>query len=214
MRSYKLGVWQSLMLFAWSLLLLPAASSCRNNSSTLPEAAKTVQPVVQAQVQARNESGQEKSCREFVQGFYDGYFDQLNRVSNATNAPSTVDGILERKPMILTPQLARLLREDAQAAVRNKGEIVGLDFDPFINAQDWEGKYLVQGVTISGQNCRASVWGTDSGAKREIVDPELNFINGQWVFVNFHYPGNANPRDENLIDMLMALLNDRAHPKK
>lgn len=162
----------------------------------------------------RLETGQEKSCSEFVQGFYDWYFDRLNRVSKETNQSSTIDEVLQRKPMIITPQLVRLLQDDVKAAARNKDEVVGLDFDPFINAQDWEGKYSVQGVTIEGNNCRASVWGTDSGAKREIVNPELSFTDGRWIFVNFHYPGSSNPRDENLNDILIGLRNDRNHPKK
>jgi Protein of unknown function (DUF3828) len=206
----RLNTWR----FGCLLLALLGVNSCRSHSSIQLQPAKSSQAVVQQPALTGLEAGQEKSCSEFVQGFYDWYFDRLNRVSNKTNAASTIDGVLRRKPMILTVQLARLLKEDVEAAAKSPGEIVGLDFDPFINAQDWEGKYSVQSVTIEGNNCRASVWGTDSGAKREIVDPELNFINGQWVFANFHYPGSSGPRDENLIDMLMALRNDRAHPKR
>ncbi len=205
---------QNTWRFGCLLLALLGVISCRNHSSIQPQPVKSSQAVVQQPEQTRLETGQEKSCSEFVQGFYDWYFGRLNRISSQTNAASTIDGVLQRKPMILTEQLARLLKEDAEVTAKSPGEIVGLDFDPFINAQDWEGKYAVQSVISKGNNCRASVWGTDAGAKREIVDPELSFINGQWVFVNFHYPGNSSPHDENLIDILIGFRNDRNHPKK
>jgi len=205
---------QNTWRFECLLLTLLGVNSCRNYSSIQPQPAKSSQAVVQQPEQTRLETGQEKSCSEFVQGFYDWYFDRLNHVSKETNAASTIDGVLRRKPMVLTAQLARLLKKDAEAAAKSPSEIVGLDFDPFINARDWEGKYSVQSVIIKGNNCRASVWGMDSGAKREIVKPELKFISGQWVFVNFHYPGSSSPRDENLIDILIGLSNDRNHPKK
>lgn len=201
-------------LFGWSLFLLLSVSSCKNHSATSPQLEKSAQPAVQPSVQTPVETEQEKSCREFVQSFYDGYFDRLNRVSKETNAPSPIDGVLQRKPMILTVQLMRLLREDAQAATKSKGELVGLDFDPFINAQDWDAKYRVESVSLKGATCRAAVWGMDSGAKREMVDPELEFDNGKWTFINFHYPGSSNPNDENLIGYLIMLRNDRSRSKK
>lgn len=201
-------------LFGWSLLLLLGVSSCKNHSSTSPQPEKSAQAIVQVPAQARIESVQEKSCREFVQSFYDGYFDRLNRGMKKPTEGSAEDEVLHRRPTILSARLARLLKEDADAAAKNPGYIVGLDFDPYINAQDWDGTYHVESVSLKGATCRAVVSGTDSGAKREIVDPELNFSNGKWVFANFHYPGSTNPSDENLIDQLLMLRNDRNHPKK
>jgi len=50
--------------------------------------------------------------------------------------------------------------------------------------------------------------------KREIVDAELEPEKDKWVFVNFHYPGSSNPRDENLIDLLTLLQDERNIAKK
>jgi hypothetical protein len=157
------------------------------------------------------ETNQEKSCRESVQNFYDWYFDRLNHKSKKQSNASAFDDVLRLKPEVLTARLRHMLKEDSDAASKNPGEIVGLDFDPYINAQDWDGKYSVQSATVKGSNCRASAWGMDGGAKKEIVVPELELTGGKWVFANFHYPGQSNPRDENLIDLLIGLRDDRKH---
>ena len=107
-----------------------------------------------------------------------------------------------------------MLDEDLAASSKNHDEIVGLDFDPYINAQDWEGKYHVEKVAVKNNNCTAALWGTNSGVKREIVDAELELAKNRWVFVNFHYPGGANQREENLIDLLTLLRDERNITKK
>jgi len=54
----------------------------------------------------------------------------------------------------------------------------------------------------------------DSGKQREIADAELEFINHGWVFVNLRYPGSANAHEENLIDLLTRLREERNHAQK
>jgi len=186
-----------------------ATTSCHERSQA---------PLTQVQVskpdeQTDLESDTEKSCRQFVQRFYDWYFDRLNaEVTRQSHDPTDYD-VLNLKPQVFTPELRRMLREDNEAAAKNPGEIVGLDFDPFINAQDWDGKYWVNSVTVKDITCRASVWGVDSGPKRDIIDPELRFESGKWIFVNFHYPGSTSPADENLIAVLTDLRNERERTK-
>lgn len=196
------------------LFAMLAVSACKSHSAVAPTQQRAVQSVAQQQVQARIETAQEKSCQEVVRGFYDWYFDRLNSEAKGQSNGSALDDLLRLKPELLTAKLRQMLREDRDSASKNAGEIVGLDFDPYINAQDWEGKYFVESATVQGSNCRASVWGTDAGKKREIVDPELESDKGKWVFVNFHYPGEPDARNENLIAVLEGLREDRKHPHK
>jgi len=193
------------------LVAVLALGSCRQRSQSTVEQQQAAQPRQQVQTSAETEQAQ--SCKKFVQDFYDWYFDRLNsQIAKKTEGPSTYD-VLRLKPQVITPRLRTMLEEDVKAQSKSPDEVVGLDLDPFINAQDWEGKYWTGNVTLNGENCRVAVWGTDSGAKYEIVDPELKLENGQWVFVNFHYPGSETPRDENLIALLTGLRDDRNHAK-
>ena len=194
------------------LLAFLGIVSCRDRSAVSPVQSKDSPATVAQQVQV--ETDQEKSCREFVQGFYDWYFDRLNSENKGQSNTSTLDDVLRLKPELLTARLRQMLKEDREAASKNHDEIVGLDFDPYINAQDWDGKYSVESATVRGSSCRALAWGMDGGAKKEIVVPELEFTDGKWVFANFHYPGQSDPRDENLIDLLTGLRDDRKHPHR
>lgn len=214
MKNYGLNSMQRfavhrLTISGLMLLVLCIVSSCRDRSAVSPVQPKDSPAAVGEQ--ARVEMDQEKSCREFVQGFYDWYFDRLNSENKEQSNVSALDDVLRLKPELLTARLRQMLKEDREAASKNPGEIVGLDFDPYINAQDWEGKYSAESVTVKSNSCRASVWGMDGGAKKEIVVPELELTGRKWAFANFHYPGQSDPREENLIDLLTGLRDDRKH---
>jgi hypothetical protein len=43
---------------------------------------------------------------------------------------------IKTKSSVFSPQLALALKEDSAAQAKAEGEIVGLDFDPFLNSQD------------------------------------------------------------------------------
>ena len=213
----KFGIrkrWNPALSFGFALVVI-AVCACRDRSETSAAQEQNEKPAAQLRTQSGPETAQEKSCRVFVQRFYDWYFDRLNQVrGKVSQSRSNSDDVVRLKPELLTVPLLQLLVEDREAVSRNPGEIVGLDFDPYINAQDWEGTYWVQSVTVQGSKCRAAVWGTDAGTKRDMVDPELEFGSGKWVITNFHYPGNSLPRDENLIAMLIGLRTHRKHSQQ
>ena len=125
----------------------------------------------------------EKSCRAYVQGFYDWYVPLLKR-------PSGDPTKLAVKRYRFSPDLVRQLREDWAASAKSPGDIVGLDFDPFIDAQDLpEGRFVAGKVTRKGSNYLVEVSVLQRGKKTDdnVVVPELAFQDGQWSFVNFHY---------------------------
>jgi Protein of unknown function (DUF3828) len=148
------------------------------------------------------------SCRNFVQQFYDWYLSG----AKPKGYMSKYDYALKYKSAIFTPVLRQKLIADEQASAKSPAEIVGLDFDPFLNAQDDPGQLVAKKATMKGANCFVEVFRTSNDAKegnKPDVMPELTQKDGHWVFVNFHYPPNA-AGDNDLLDILKGLAADRA----
>jgi hypothetical protein len=195
------------------VLLLIVLTGCRARPAPVAVPQPSVHPAIQQFDKPVSESTAEQSCHKFVQGFYDWYFDQLNSEDGARKgSPTSEQEVLNRKQPVLALSLRQMLKEDSEAQAHSD-DIVGLDFDPYINAQDWNGKYRVQHVEVKGGTCRATLYSDDAGTQFEMVDPELKNIDGVWVFVNFHYPNPYKSIDENLISVLKMLQDERQKHK-
>lgn len=145
----------------------------------------------------------QKSCRDFVQGFYDWYVPVALKHGRVRPA----DLALKYKGSAFSPELARALREDSEAQAKTKGELVGLDFDPFLNSQDPSERYVVGNVIPKGERYWVEVYSITLGKKsaKPEVAPELTLKDGQWVFVNFHYGKSESSEDDNLMSTLKSL---------
>ena len=142
----------------------------------------------------------EASCRTFVQNFYNWH------VAHGTNFEKT----FKLKRSALSADLGNALAADLAAAKKNADEIVGLDFDPFTNSQDPSPRYRVDKTKVDGEHCMAEVHGVPSDRKGQPdATAELQFANGAWKFVNFHYGSDNGPDNENLLSVLRALKRDR-----
>lgn len=152
-------------------------------------------------------SKEEQSCHEFVQSFYDWYA----KLARQESAESSDTRALKLKKTSFSTELAHRLKEDADASAKVRNEIVGLDFDPFLNAQDIGERYTVGKVTKKGPNYLAEVYGTWNGKKsvKPDVTPELSNQGGHWIFENFHYEKTSIPENENLLSVLSTLKKDR-----
>lgn len=149
---------------------------------------------------------EKKSCKHFVQEFYNYYIPVAGG-----NGP-TPEAALEAKKSHFGEDLYRQLKADFDASAKVKDEIVGLDFDPFVNSQDPAPKYVVGEVTERAGRFKVGVHGVSSDGKKNPqpdVTPELAHRNGKWVFLNFHYGKTSIPENENLISILKALAADR-----
>ena len=124
---------------------------------------------------------------------------------------SALEVALREKRSSFSPELVKGLKEDLAASKKSSGEIVGLDFDPFLNAQDIAERYFVGKITQTGDHYLVEVFGVWEGQKKSNPDvvPELAFENGQWIFTNFHYGKTASPVNENLVSVLQILKKDR-----
>jgi hypothetical protein len=148
----------------------------------------------------------EASARSFVQGFYDWY---LGKVLGASKAKSATDfGFIDavrQRPGWFSPELKRLLEEDIAAASRCKGDIVGLDWDPFLETQDPAPTYTAGKVEKTAKGFRVSVDfhnKTFGGARNPAAQADVVFVDGHWLFADFV----EEPTDPKERQGLVALL--------
>jgi hypothetical protein len=164
-------------------------------------------PDVQQEDASRNSEPQmsaEQSCRAFTQTFYDWYWNQFADKADDPKFDRRLlhgyDDALQRKPPLLSPELIRLIKRD-DARAKAAGGIANLDFDPYLNSQDPQGKYEVVQVTVIGDLCRAKL------SQRDIV-AEARRSGPGWVFSNFYYSFYSEDRrkkvapDDNLVHIL------------
>jgi hypothetical protein len=146
------------------------------------------------------------SCRRFVQQFYDWYV-PLTHAS--VNGPAS-DSALKHKAEVFNPDLLRALKLDSEASAHAKGEVVGLDFDPFVGSQDPADRYEARHVTWRENKCSVEVWDAspaDPAAKSKKPDVVADVVidRGHWQFLNFRYPElNAD-----LVNVLARLREER-----
>ncbi len=149
------------------------------------------------------------SCRTFVQRFYDWYVPVGGREPNWSS-------LFSEKKSVFAPSLFQSLKADNDAQAKVEGEIVGLDFDPFLNSQDPSQKYVVGKITQKQASYFVDIYGVRNGkkgAKPDVV-AELKRSDGKWKFVNFHYGKSEFPENENLVSVLKCLAGSRAKTTK
>jgi len=147
------------------------------------------------------------SPQAFVQNFYNWY----TPIALKSQKGPGSDIALRSKALLFSRELAKALREDSQAQAKAQGEIVGIDWDPFLNSQDPEDQYEAAKVTQIGDRYFVDVYGLNSGKRHEKpeVVVELRQDAGKWVFVNFH-----SVDGHNLLASLKSLSESRHKPSK
>ena len=153
----------------------------------------------------------EKSCSAFVQGFYDWYVpqwltDDLHSDSLFKRWQASRDPLKQRKYR-LSAELVRRLKEDRAAQDKAPGDIVGLDFDPYIGGNAGPvGRYVVGKITPKAKHYLAEVTPqTSVGGKKPVVAAEVAFDNEQWIIVNFHYYLYEKGKPTQRFDLLTTL---------
>lgn len=143
-----------------------------------------------------------KSCLTFVGDFYAWYL-----VQGKSADPLRV--ALKKKQANFSKELVLRLNEDYKASAKSPDEIVGLDFDPVLNSQDFAEKYVASRVTKKGARYWVEVFAVYDG-KRErhpAVIPELRRQGSRWVFTNFLYKDGSKTDD--LLSILKKLAAER-----
>ena len=142
---------------------------------------------------------EKREVRQFVQSFYDWYVPESTRTHNFGK-------LIKNHRASFTPQLAKALIEDNVAQSEGRGELVGLDFEPFTSSQDPCEKYLAGSVRNKANRYRVDIFSICDGKssdKPELV-AEVTSVNDRLVFANFRYENGAD-----LIGILHSLANER-----
>ena len=119
----------------------------------------------------------------FVAGFYDWY---VPSAKQGTGWPL----VIQDSAHLFAAALLDDLRSDADAQASSPDAIVGLDGDPFLDAQDFCEVYEVGTARHDGSRVLVEVRGNCSGGPDNAPDvvAELTRSGSGWVFVNFRYP--------------------------
>jgi hypothetical protein len=143
----------------------------------------------------------EVACRAAVQRFYDSYA----RLVHEENPRAPWDRAVKAYRTSFDPELRRWLAVDAAARARQPDDIVGLDFDPFLNSQDPARQYRVKRISRSKSGMRVYVHAVYAGkvSPAPSVVPELVLRRGRWTFLNFYYPIDGT--DIGTLDLLSFL---------
>jgi hypothetical protein len=142
--------------------------------------------------QQRSQQEVIKSCREFVETFYAWY---VAKALSHGPVPAS-DLALKHRPYVFSSKLFQQLSEDSDAEKKAPGDLVGLDFDPFLATQDFPAeRYVAERITMKDGRYWVEVHGVRNGKESELPDvtPELIVRNGRWIFVNFHYQDPSRP---------------------
>ena len=139
------------------------------------------------------------SPRDFVQEFYSWYTS-----SAVQKTPGRVwDVALKNRGSSFAPDLVRQLKADSLAQEKSSGDIVGLDFDPFLYSQEPARHYTVGQVTAKGAGWLVEV----RAGKNAATVAEIAPAGAGWQFVNFHYE-----EGQDLLTMLKQMRADREKP--
>jgi hypothetical protein len=169
--------------------------------------------IVFSNANAQSSSDTRESARIFVQKFYDWYFPLFAAPPEKKDTiPSSTVAINQRGDYFDIP-LRKALIDDANAQSKAK-ELVGLDFDPFLNAQDVALGYQTGSVKQVGSNFFVDIHNIENGKSKKailaselIVIAEVVKLDGHWKFRDFIYPDKNNRL--RLLDILKANRKDR-----
>jgi hypothetical protein len=147
------------------------------------------------------------SVQRMVKGFYQWYVPLMLK-GNPLPA-STI--ALRKKASLFSTNLRKALMEDYAAAKNSPGEIVGIDWDPFLDTQDPENKYVLGEITESNRRFLIKIYGIRDGKRQteQSVTAVVKKESGRWVFEDF-----LSPNGEGLLSALKALKKSREKPVK
>ncbi len=145
---------------------------------------------------ARGAQAADSSAHDFVAAIYNTY------VGKGGNGVALDDARTVRR--YFEPSLAALILKDQQEAAR-RNEVGALDFDPFVDAQDWEIPAFALTVSDAGADkVSASVKFTNSGkassgkassGKASTVVLDLVRIKNAWKIANITWMPHDKPNN-------------------
>ncbi len=126
------------------------------------------------------------SAHEFVAGIYDTYVSK-ERNGLALDSDAKVRRYFE-------PSLAALILKDRKAAAR-RDEVGLLDFDPFVDAQDWEISDLAVAADDAGPGKARATVKFKNADKPSVVTLDLVKIGKAWKIGNVTWEPHEAPNN-------------------
>jgi len=155
--------------------------------------------------------GQQGNDRAMVRKMVDGFYQWYVPLMLKENPVPASNIAIKKKAALFSPKLIKALNEDYEAARQSPGEIVGIDWDPFLDTQDPENRYELGEMSEKNNRFYIKVHGVRDGKKQK--EPTVSAVvvkeNGKWVFEDF-----LSPDGESLLSALLALKKEREVPVK
>jgi hypothetical protein len=169
-------------------------------------------------VNAQHAVNDKEDARVFVQQFYDWYVNLYMAPMDKKHPVTSCEIAIKQRPEYFDSGLRKALTDDYTAQARVKGEIVGLDSDPFLGGQDIGLGYQTGSVKNIGNKFLVNIHDISKGKpEREklaapvIVVAEVAKLNGHFAFTNFIFLIDGKPYG--LLKMLKGLSNERNNTK-
>ena len=124
---------------------------------------------------------------QFVRAFYGWYLPAAGTGAGLKQAISD-------SATLFAPEIVHAIEADGEAQAKNPNEVVGLDGDPFLDAQDFCERYDVGTARREGTDILVDVYARCSGDTTSTPRIAARVRrNGQgWTFVNFQYPQRSS----------------------
>jgi hypothetical protein len=140
------------------------------------------------------------SASAALQSFYDAYLPAFKQ--------GRFRAFLDDSTTLVAPALRRALIADYQASAADSTQVVGLDFDPFLNSQDPCSGYRVGADSAAGARHFIRVRAMCPGDTALAAVAVLEQSSHRWELVDLHYPGDTST----LQGILARLARERARP--
>jgi hypothetical protein len=152
-------------------------------------------------LQAGQQTKPEDAVHQFVQDFYRWY----RPIAEKDNKEAADIIAIKQRPSAFSPQLLQALRDDAAAQAKS-ADLVGLEFDPFLNTQETIRYFGIGQITKKDDGYWVEI--NSSVSEKPDRKPFIAVVNqsgGHWCFVNFRYPDD----NSDLLKILESLKHER-----
>lgn len=136
------------------------------------------------------------SATAFTKSFYAWYVPKAEKGMGVQLA-------LGDSAYLFDSSLVAALRADSEAQAQDSNEVVGLDGDPFLNAQDFCQSYEIGSARHDSTRVLVDVFGVCDGKRdtRPVVVAELVPRGASWIFMDFQYPEAHSSLERTLAEL-------------
>jgi len=151
-------------------------------------------------------TGVQRDAMRYVEGFLERYLGQFDEAVEHPEGWNPLTALRDD----LSPALMRALQVDREASAANDEEMVGLDFDPFINAQDVCERMESRAAAQQDTSMYVAVYdGCDWGLP---LVPDVIYVlqrrGNRWIIADIRYAGG-----QSLLEVLAYYAEQRKQPQ-